>query len=68
MDDHFSCRPKSTKLPYLRCNWSQHNKQSDAHGFFEFDSKSGIPSPFFFSSFKARANNFIGTKLYYNID
>lgn len=51
MDDHFSCRPKSTKLPYLRCNWSQHNKQSDAHGFFEFDSKSGIPSPFFFFHF-----------------
>lgn len=38
--------------------------------FFEFDSKSGIPSPFFFffSFFKARASNFIGTKLYYNID
>lgn len=36
--------------------------------FFEFDKKSGIPSPFFFSFFKARANNFIGSKLYYNID
>ena len=45
---HFSCRPKSTKLLYLRCNWSRHNKQSGAHGFFEFDSKSGIPSPFLF--------------------